>query len=127
MTPTQAQIEAAKKAFRKRLLKYGNAATIFDGEYDAAIVAALTATAEVGIEPINRNNSTNSLSLTAAAEVGEQNTNWIKKRADIRNSAIERCAQVAENYRDPKWPSGSVSHHRKEIAAAIRALKDQQT
>lgn len=81
ITPTQAQIEAADRLAVK-IVSLVSDAVDREGELGAyegiecarkikEMILALAAVTEVGIEPINRNNSTNSLSIIAAAEVGE--------------------------------------------------------
>ena len=59
--------------------------------------------------------------LTAAAHVGEPDRDWIEKRKAIHQSAIERCAQVAEQH----WIPGPFNTIPQDIAAAIRKLKDE--
>ncbi len=93
--PTQAQIEAAAKAMR-----YIDSETYPDNWYQTMADAA----------------------LTAAAEVGETKLPW-REHKIVHGSnaaviaAIERCAEVAEEYDGPSGRHG--------VAAAIRALKDK--
>ncbi len=103
--PTPAQIDAALEAFHK--VEHS------DG-LPARMSAAITAAAEVA-----RQGRVANWGHPAAAEVGEPE-DWIKKRADIRASAIERCAQVVEEHDRHAWSTSPAT-----LAAAIRALKDK--
>ncbi len=92
MKPTQAQIEAAAKA-----LKDADPIKGVDSYYEILANDA----------------------LTAAAQVGDNEVSYSEKElVEIINANIERCAQVAET-----WKNGG-STESGGIAAAIRNLKD---
>lgn len=50
---------------------------------------------------------------------------WEQTCDYIRNSAIEQCARVAECYDEAAMKASGLDEISKEIAAAIRALKDK--
>lgn len=113
-TPTQAQIEAVALLLRVlALAKTGHwrdrtglsleAHPIIDD------IRALTAAAEVG-EPL----------IEQAMKQSNENMQWWRGF----NTAIERCAQVAETTDWEAFGSKSIGM-RAKIAAAIRKLKDE--
>lgn len=112
-TPTQAQIEAAALAVRELL------PTNLKVVSDQLAEAALTAAAQVGDDTIS--------DLTTGgkptAQVGEK-FSAEKYRALPKYDAetIERCAQVADNFIDPRDAWANLPG---KIAAAIRKLKDE--
>jgi hypothetical protein len=97
--PTQTQIDAALKEYQNP--KYDTA------DDETIIKAALTAAAGVEDEYLKEVNRE-----LAAVALG------------IKDEAIERCAQVADNYKLGGGELGMSGIHKK-IAARIRALKDK--
>ena len=117
--PTQAQIEAAARAFAKYdMMHCPSLAEAHAKDKQAAIAAALTAAAEVG----------HWLDNPTAEQVEERWERCFKDAADNirrkeRAATIERCAQVAETraFSSTKYAENPYQ----DIAAAIRALKEK--
>ena len=103
MTPTPAQIDAALKAANETVVKFSMGPQYITRE---AIVAALTAAAEARD------------TFTATAWLDAE-----KKLETIEAETIERCAQVADNFIDPRDAFANLPG---KIAAAIRALATEQ-
>lgn len=97
MTPTQAQIDAALEAYNDK--------AHFDKSDREAMLAALTAAAEVGEQYVPK---------------GDPRLDEViggPKKKPLDPATIERCARIAETA-----ASNFPDTMRREIAAAIRAL-----
>jgi hypothetical protein len=123
MTPTDAQIEAAAKAAYRNLWMSGDAKPRWDELpqshkdrlYKAQRAALTAAAALVGAE---QHDAQFDRHVTIGEAVKQQFDRYVTIGEAVKQQTIDRCAEVAEQN-----PQASPA----DIAAAIRALKDDET